>query len=103
MCSDRSNGGDADRTTARADGVVATYRETSDERLLEFDVDGTGDTAAIAQNVDGYAMLAVRTAPDGAELERYYGLEMALDHVAERLGVSPGALPVPDAAEDMGM
>lgn len=88
-------------STAEDDGVVATYRETDSERLLEFETDGR--TAAIAQNVEGYAMLKVRTAADGDELERYYGFDMALDHVAEVIGVEPGRLPVPDGAADMGM
>jgi hypothetical protein len=84
-----------------AEGITARYEETEAERLLVFERDGR--TAAIAQNVDGYAMLKVRTAADGDELERYYGLDMALDHAAELLGVSPHDLPVPDEAEDMGM
>ena len=88
-------------STAEADGIVATYRETDEERLLEFDRDGL--TAAIAQNAEGSAMLKVRTAAGGDELERYYGFDMALDHVAERLGVAPGSLPVPSDADDMGM
>ncbi|MFC6717299.1 hypothetical protein ACFQGT_05590 [Natrialbaceae archaeon GCM10025810] len=86
---------------AEAGGIVATYRETDAERLLEFDADGT--TAVVAQNLDGYAMLKVRPTPDGDELERYYGFEMALDHVGELLGVSPRNLPIPEAATDMGM
>ena len=48
-------------------------------------------------------MLKVRDGPDGDELERYYGFDMALDHAAELLGASPHDLPVPDTAEDMGM
>ncbi|MFW6045895.1 MAG: DUF7111 family protein, partial [Natronomonas sp.] len=40
-------------STAEDDEVVATYRETDSERLLEFETDGR--TAAIAQNVEGYA------------------------------------------------
>jgi hypothetical protein len=48
-------------------------------------------------------MLKVRPTADGEELERYYGFDMALDHAAELLGVSPNRLPVPDAASDMGM
>lgn len=87
--------------TAESDGITATYRETEAERLLEFESDG--GTAAIAQNRSGYAMLIVRPAPDGDELERYYGLEMALDHAAELLGVGREALPVPRKARDMGM
>jgi hypothetical protein len=84
-----------------SDGIRATYRETDAERVLAFEADG--DTAAIAQNREGYAMLKVRPRPQGDELERYYGFEMALDHAAELLGVSPHDLPVPEPAEDMGM
>ena len=87
--------------TATADGVTATYRETDTERLLTFERDGA--TAAIAQNIEGYAMLKVRPSADGDELERYYGFDMALDHAAELLGVSPHDLPVPEPATDMGM
>ncbi|MFC4450429.1 DUF7111 family protein [Halorussus aquaticus] len=82
-------------------GVTARYYETDDERVLEFD--GDRATAAIAQNVEGYAMLKVRPSADGDELERYYGFDMALDHAAELLGVAPHDLPVPADAEDMGM
>ena len=81
-------------------GVIAQYEERDGERLLTFDRDGR--VATVAQNADGYAMLMVRDA-DGDELERYYGFDMALDHAAEVLGVAPGDLPVPDAADDMGM
>lgn len=87
--------------TAESDGITATYRETEAERLLEFESDA--GTAAIAQNRSGYAMLAVRPTTDADELERYYGLEMALDHVAELLGVRRERLPVPRNARDMGM
>ncbi|WP_224332153.1 DUF7111 family protein [Haloprofundus halobius] len=86
---------------ASAGDVEARYYETDGERIVQFSREGR--TAAIAQNVDGYAMLKVRPAADGDELERYYGFEMALDHAAELLGVSPHDLPVPDDAEDMGM
>jgi hypothetical protein len=87
--------------TAEADGITARYYETDAERVLSFDRDG--QTAAIAQNIEGYAMLKVRPSAEGDELERYYGFDMALDHAGELLGVDPGALPVPDAAADMGM
>jgi hypothetical protein len=87
--------------TAEANGITARYYETDTERVLEFAADGA--TAAIAQNVEGYAMLKVRPSADGDELERYYGFDMALDHAAELLGVSEHDLPVPDAAGDMGM
>ncbi|CQH49277.1 uncharacterized protein HHUB_1505 [Halobacterium hubeiense] len=87
--------------TAEADGVTARYYETDTERVLEFERDGR--TAAVAQNVEGYAMLKVRPTADGDELERYYGFDMALDHAAELLGADPNALPVPEAAADMGM
>ena len=88
-------------TEAESGGIVARYRTTDGERLLTFEFDGR--TAAVAQNVDGYAMLKVRERADGDELERYYGFDMALDHAAELLGVDPGDLPVPEAAADMGM
>ena len=88
-------------TEATADGITARYTETEAERLLTFE--GANGTAAIAQNVEGYAMLKVRTDADGDELERYYGFDMALDHAAELLGVARHDLPVPDAAADMGM
>ena len=84
-----------------ADGVTATYTETDTERVLAFESDG--NTAAIAQNRDGYAMLKVRPTVESDELERYYGFDMALDHAAELLSVSPHDLPVPDEAADMGM
>jgi len=81
--------------------VTASYYEANDERILAFEADGS--TAAIAQNVEGYAMLKVRPSPDGDELERYYGFDMALDHAAELLGVGVHELPVPEPAADMGM
>ncbi|WP_255196818.1 DUF7111 family protein [Halorarius litoreus] len=87
--------------TAEANGITARYVETDAERVLTFDRDG--HTAAIAQNIDGYAMLKVRPTADGDELERYYGFDMALDHAAELLGVAPHDLPVPEPAADMGM
>ncbi|WP_265110976.1 DUF7111 family protein [Halosolutus halophilus] len=96
-----------DDQTAEANGIRATYEETATERILELrsidDATRASGTAAIAQNVEGYAMLKVRSTADGDELERYYGFDMALDHAGELLGVSPHDLPVPPAAEDMGM
>ncbi|WP_416839332.1 hypothetical protein [Haloferax sp. DFSO52] len=86
---------------ASANGITARYYVTDSERVLEFDREGR--TAAVAQNISGYAMLKVRPTVDGDELERYYGFDMALDHAAELLGVSPHDLPVPEAAADMGM
>ena len=86
---------------AQNEGITARYYETEDERVLEFESDHA--TAAIAQNVEGYAMLKVRPSADGDELERYYGFDMALDHAAELLGVGVADLPVPEAAADMGM
>ncbi|MFA9415216.1 hypothetical protein [Natrinema sp. HArc-T2] len=91
-----------DDRTADANGITATYEETETERLLTFERD-TGQTAAVAQNREGYAMLKVRPSAAGDELERYYGFDMALDHVGELLSVSPHDLPIPDAAADMGM
>ena len=90
-----------DANEAIADGIHATYTETAGERRLSFDHEG--QTAVVAQNSEGYAMLRVRQTAEGDELERYYGFDMALDHAAELLGVDPNALPVPEAAADMGM
>ncbi|NHN49930.1 hypothetical protein G9464_20380 [Halostella sp. JP-L12] len=87
--------------TATANGVTARYYETETERVLEFERDGR--TAAVAQNVEGYAMLKVRPEADGDELERYYGFDMALDHAAELLGVGVNDLPIPEGAGDLGM
>ncbi|WP_408958331.1 hypothetical protein [Natrinema sp. 74] len=97
-----------DERTAEENGIRATYDETETERVLTFERSGadgaeSGKTAVIAQNIEGYAMLKVRPSADGDELERYYGFDMALDHVGELLGVSPHDLPVPEAAGDMGM
>jgi hypothetical protein len=84
-----------------ANNITAQYYETESERILMFEREGT--TAAIAQNIDGYAMVKVRPTSEGDELERYYGFDMALDHVAELLDVSVHDLPVPEQAMDMGM
>ena len=97
-----------DDRTAHAEGIRANYDETETERVLTFEATDegparAGTTAAIAQNREGYAMLKVRPTADGDELERYYGFDMALDHAAELLGIDPHDLPVPTAAEDMGM
>ena len=97
-----------DERTAADDGITAAYEETETERILTFEAGSesparTGATAVIAQNREGYAMLKVRATATGDELERYYGFDMALDHAAELLGVSQYDLPVPAAADDMGM
>ncbi|WP_138006469.1 DUF7111 family protein [Halalkalirubrum salinum] len=89
---------DSTETTGQID---STYTERDGERVLSFS--GQNGSAAIAQNIDGYAMVKVRPTPDGDELERYYGFDMALDHVAELLGVSVDDLPIPESAADMGM
>ena len=92
---------DEGATELTAGDVTARYVETDGERRLDFEREGR--TASIAQNIDGYAMLKVRSGPEGDELERYYGFDMALDHAAELLGVSVNDLPVPEPAADMGM
>jgi hypothetical protein len=96
-----TGGAAADGVSVSAGGITARYYRTDEERVLTFERDGR--TAAVAQNVDGYAMLKVRPTAEGDELERYYGFDMALDHAAELLGVSPSKLPVPEPAADMGM
>ncbi len=86
--------------TTRADGITAVYRETDSERQLVVRASDT--EATVAQNIEGYAMLAVRD-NSGTEQERYYGFDMALDHVAELVGVAVHDIPIPEPAEDMGM
>lgn len=86
--------------TAQSDDVRAEYFQTESERVLAFERDGREATVAIDR--EGYGMLKVRDG-GGTERERYYGFEMALDHAAELLGVRQNALPVPEAAADMGM
>ncbi len=86
----------AERSTG---DITAHYVETGGERRLTFE--RNGHDAVVAQNIEGYAMLKVRSGGD--ELERYYGFDMALDHAAELLGVAVDDLPVPEPAEDMGM
>ncbi len=81
-------------------GITARYEETDTERVLTFTTEDR--SASVAQNLEGYAMLKVR-GPEGDERERYYGFDVALDHAAELLGVGQHDLPIPDAAEDMGM
>jgi hypothetical protein len=88
-------------TEVTDNGVTARYQETDEERIITFERDG--QTAAIAQNIEGYAMLKVRPTAQGDELERYYGFDMALDHVGELLGVSKFDIPVPEPARDLGM
>jgi len=90
-----------DPTQATSDDVTARYYERGGERVLAFERDG--QTAELAQNSEGYAMVTVRRDAEGDELEKYYGFDMALDHAAELLGVSVHDLPVPEAASDMGM
>ncbi|MFW6435265.1 MAG: DUF7111 family protein, partial [Halovenus sp.] len=41
--------------SASANDITARYQETETERVLTFERDGR--TAAIAQNIEGYAML----------------------------------------------
>lgn len=61
-----------------------------------------GDRAVeLSAPLKGYGMLVV--AVDGEERERYYGLEMAVDHVAELLELPPHDVELPEEAEDMGM
>lgn len=92
-----------DETTVTDGDITARYTETETERVLAFEHSNGGRTAAIAQNIEGYAMLKVRPSADGDELERYYGFDMALDHAAELLDVDPNDLPIPEPAADMGM
>lgn len=79
--------------------VEAKYHETEDERVLDLSHNGRNVTVSVTKN--GYGMLIV--ADETGELERYYGLDMALDHAAEVLGVVPTEIELPDEAREMGM
>jgi len=92
-------GKDGTSADAESTGIDAQYIETDGERRLSFSYNGR--QAVVAQNTDGYAMVAVRD--ERGERERYYGFDMALDHAAELLGVEANSLPVPEQAADMGM
>lgn len=81
------------------DEVEADYHETEDERVLDLRRDDRRVTVSVTKN--GYGMLIV--SDETGELERYYGLDMALDHAAEVLGVHPTDFELPDEARDMGM
>lgn len=82
------------------DEPIAEYVPNETERRIVFRHQDR--TVSIVQPTQGYGMLIVRS-PEGGEHERYYGLDMAIDHAAELLGVSPQALPLPDLAADMGI
>lgn len=80
--------------------IEGEYERDADEHRLRF---RAGErTVEVVQPRHGYGMLAVRV-PGRGSLESYYGLEMALDHVAELLGVVPDELVVPAAADEMGL
>ena len=79
--------------------VEAEYHETDDKRVLKLQSDGRSVTVTVTKK--GYGMLIV--ADETGELERYYGLDMALDHAAEVLGVSMHEIDLPEEARDMGM
>lgn len=79
--------------------VEGDYTETGSERRLEFRHDDRFASVSIPK--EGYGMLVV--SDEDGEVERYYGFDVALDHVAEILGVPPGDLEVPEEARDMGI
>ncbi len=79
--------------------ITAQYESTPDEHRVIISHGGTRVT--IAQNATGYAICSVRAA--GNELERYYALDMALDHAAEYLGVDPQSIELPEEATTLGI
>jgi len=79
--------------------VETDYHETDDERVLELSRENK--TVRVSVTKSGYGMLIV--ADETGELERYYGLDMALDHAAEVLGVHPTDIDLPEEASEMGM
>lgn len=83
------------------DAVSVSYESSDSERILRLTTSDSG--IIITQPAQGYGMVVVRDAKDGTEIERYYALDMALDHAAEVLNVNPSSIDVPDEAADMGM
>lgn len=79
--------------------VETDYHETDDERILELSRENKKVSVSVTKT--GYGMLIV--ADETGELERYYGLDMALDHAAEVLSASPTEIDLPDEAREMGM
>lgn len=84
-----------------SDRVTVGYEETDAERRLHV---RHGDrTVVLVQPRSGYGMVIVRDPEGGRELERYYALDMALDHAAEILGIRPHEITVPEDATELGM
>ena len=79
--------------------VEIEYHETEDERVLELRHENKRVTVSVTKK--GYGMLIV--ADETGELERYYGLDMALDHAVEVIGVSTQEIDLPEEAREMGM
>lgn len=79
--------------------IETDYHETDDERVLELRHGDRHVTVSVTKK--GYGMLIV--ADETGELERYYGLDMALDHAAEVLSTHPTEIELPEEARDMGM
>lgn len=81
--------------------VQVSYCEQAGHRQLRI----ASDAGAIdlLQPTTGYGMIVVSTVPDGTELERYYGLDMAIDHAADYLDIPVRAIAIPDAAKSMGI
>lgn len=76
------------------------YAEHDTERVLSYQL--ASQRVELVQQRQGYGMVVVRTVAQG-EIERYYGLDMALDHVAELLSIPITHLEVPEEAADMGI
>ena len=84
-----------------AEEIAVTFTPAEDVFELVY-ARGT-NVAVLRQPRTGYAMITVAADPNGPVIERYYELDMALDHAAELLGVTPQDLPVPEGAKVMGI
>lgn len=81
--------------------IEVSYGERDGERQLLIETDERA--VVLSQPLKGYGMIVLSTVSEGTELERYYGLDMAIDHAAEFLRVPKRTISVPESAQDMGI
>ena len=81
--------------------VSTTYTETPREKILQ--ISGDELELSLIQDRRGYGMITIIDEHANQEIERYYALDMALDHVAELFAIRPDQIPLPDEAQSLGL